>query len=123
LDNFKYLYAIRSILCLYFCHADAAKLKSTHEGVEKGHAIAMEGLQQQLQKSLASNTLLEEQLKDQECQSLKKDKEIEDLCKAAAKFEQRRDGFNELLDHFQKTLLGINGSPYFVVCSDVLCQM
>jgi hypothetical protein len=55
--------------------------------VEKGHAIAMEGLQQQLQKSLAANTLLEEQLKDQERQNLKKDKKIEDLRKAAAKFE------------------------------------
>jgi hypothetical protein len=44
----------------------------------------MEGLQQQLQKSLAANTVLEEQLKDQERQSLKKDKEIEDLRKAAA---------------------------------------
>jgi hypothetical protein len=83
----------------------------------------MEGLQQQLQKSLASNTLLEEQLKDQGCQNLKKDKEIEDLRKAAAEFEQRRDGFNELLDHFQKTLLGINGSPYFIVCSNVLCRI
>jgi hypothetical protein len=30
----------------------------------------MEGLQKQLQKSLASNTLLEEQLKDQERQNL-----------------------------------------------------
>jgi hypothetical protein len=57
--------------------------------VEKGHAIAMEGLQQQLQKSLASNTLLEEQLKDQGRQNLKKDKEIQDLRKAAAEFEQR----------------------------------
>jgi hypothetical protein len=91
--------------------------------VEKGHAIAMEGLQQQLQKSLASNTLLEEQLKDQERHNLKKEKEIEDLRKAAAEFEQWRDGFNELLDHFQKTLLGINGSQYFVVCSNVLCQI
>jgi hypothetical protein len=44
--------------------------------VEKGHTIAMEGQQQQLQKSLASNTLLEEQLKDHERQNLKKDKEI-----------------------------------------------
>jgi hypothetical protein len=86
--------------------------------VEKGQAIAMEGLQQQLQKSLASNTLLKEQLKDQECQNLKKDKEIEDLHKATAEFEQRRDGFNELLDHFQKTLLGINGFPYYVVCNN-----
>jgi hypothetical protein len=56
-------------------------------GVEKSHAIAMEGLQQQLQKSLASNTLLEEQLKDQEHHNLKKDKEIEDLRKAAAEFK------------------------------------
>jgi hypothetical protein len=68
--------------------------------VEKAHAIAMEGLQQQLQKSLASNTLLEEQLKDQECQNLKKDKEIEDLRKGATEFEKWRDGFNELLDYF-----------------------
>jgi hypothetical protein len=80
--------------------------------VEKGHAIAMEGLQQQLQKSLAKNTVLEEQLKDQERQHLKKDKEIEDLRKAAADFEKRRDGFNEVLNHFQETLLGINGFPY-----------
>jgi hypothetical protein len=123
LDKFKYLYTIRSILSLHFCHADATKLKSTLEGVEKGHAIAMEGLQQQLQKSLVLNTLLEEQLKDQERQNLKKDKEIEGLRKAAAEFEKRRDGFNELLDHFQKTLLGINGSPYCVVCNNVLCRM
>jgi hypothetical protein len=41
-------------------------LESTLEGVKKGHAIAMEGLQTQLQKSLADNTRLEEQLKDQE---------------------------------------------------------
>jgi hypothetical protein len=75
--------------CLYFRHADAAKLKSTLKGVERGHAIAMEGLQKQLQKSLASNTLLEEQLKDQECQNLQKQKEVEDLRKAAAEFEKR----------------------------------
>jgi hypothetical protein len=80
----------------------------------------MEGLQKQLQKSLASNTLLEEQLKDQERQNLQKHKEIEDLRKAVAEFEKRRDGFNEVLDHFQKTLLGINGSPYSVVCNNVL---
>jgi hypothetical protein len=60
----------------------------------------MEGLQQQLQKSLAANTVLEEQLKDQECQSLKKDKEIEDLRKATAEFEKWREVFNELLHHF-----------------------
>jgi hypothetical protein len=54
--------------------------------VEKGHAIAMEGLQAQLQKSLTSNTLLKEQLKDQEHQNRQKQKEVEDLCKAAADF-------------------------------------
>jgi hypothetical protein len=32
--------------------------------VRKGYAIAMEGLQTQLQKSLTENTLLEEKLKD-----------------------------------------------------------
>jgi hypothetical protein len=88
--------------------------------VEKGHAIAMEGLQQQLQKSLASNTLLEEKLKDQECQ---KQKEIVDLRKAASEFKERQDGFNEVLDHFQKTLLGIDGSPYCVVCNNMLCRI
>jgi hypothetical protein len=77
----------------------------------------MDGLQQQLRKSLAANTLLEEQLKGQERQNLKKDKEIEDLRKAAAEFEKRRDGFNELLHHFQETLLGINGFPYCEVCN------
>jgi hypothetical protein len=91
--------------------------------VEKGHAIAMEGLQQKLQKSLAANTLLEEQLKDQERQNLKKDKEIEDLRKAATEFEKRRDGFNEVLNHFQETLLGINGFPYYEVCNFLLCQI
>jgi septal ring factor EnvC (AmiA/AmiB activator) len=74
--------------------------------VEKGHAVAMDGLQQQLQKSLATNTSLEEQLKDQERQGKKKDKEIADLRKAAADFEKRRECFNELLHHFQDNLLG-----------------
>jgi hypothetical protein len=83
----------------------------------------MEGLHQQLQKSLASNTLLEEKLKDQEHQNLQKHKEIEDLHKAAAEFEKRQDGFNDVLDHFQKTLLGIDGSPYYVVCNNVLCRV
>jgi hypothetical protein len=91
--------------------------------VEKGHAIAMDGLQQQLQKSLAANTVLEEQLKDQERQNLKKDKEIEDLRKAAAEFEKRRDGFNEVLNHFQETLLGINGFPYCKICNLLLCRI
>jgi hypothetical protein len=74
--------------------------------VEKGHTIAMEGLQEELQKSLAANTLLEEQLKDQERQGLKKDKEIEDLRKAATEFEKWHASFNEVLNHFQDTLLG-----------------
>jgi hypothetical protein len=49
----------------------------------------MEGLQKQLQKSLASNTLLEEQLKDQECQNLQKQKEVKDLRKATTEFEKQ----------------------------------
>jgi hypothetical protein len=108
---------------LYFRHADAAKLKSTLEGVERGHAIAMEGLQTQLQKSLTMNTLLEEQLKDQERQNRQKQKEVEDLRKAAADFEKRQNGFNEVLNHFQKTLLGSDGSPYCVVCNNMLCRV
>jgi hypothetical protein len=56
--------ALADPYCLYFRHADAAKMKSTLEGVERGHTIAMEGLQTQLQISLTANTLLEEQLKD-----------------------------------------------------------
>jgi hypothetical protein len=48
----------------------------------------MEGLQAQLQKSLTSNTLLEEKLKDQECQNRQKQKVVEDLRKAAAEFEK-----------------------------------
>jgi chromosome segregation ATPase len=87
-------------------HADAAKLKSTLEGVEKGHAIAMEELNQQLRKSLAENATLERQLKDRENQGKKKDKEIADLRKATADFEKRREGFNEILHHFQDNLLG-----------------
>jgi hypothetical protein len=57
------------MLCNYFRHADAAKLEATLEGVKRGHTIAMEGLQSQLQKSLTKNTRLEEQLKDQERQN------------------------------------------------------
>jgi chromosome segregation ATPase len=98
-------------------------MKSTLEGVEKDHAIAMEGLQAQLQKSLTSNTLLKEQLKDQERQNRQKQKEVEDLRKAAADFEKRQNGFNEVLDHFQKTLLGSDGSPYCVVSNNMLCRV
>jgi hypothetical protein len=63
-----------------FRHADAAKLHASLEVVRKAHAIAMEGLNTQLQKSLAENSLLEEQLKDQQCIGLQKQKEIDDLC-------------------------------------------
>jgi hypothetical protein len=73
----------------------------------------MEGLQSQLQKSLTENTRLEEQLKDQE--RLNRQKEVANLCQAAVDFEDQRRGFNEVLDHFQKMLLGILGSPYFTV--------
>jgi septal ring factor EnvC (AmiA/AmiB activator) len=102
---FLYAYSINAELTK-FRHADAAKLKSTLEGVEKGHAIAMDGLNQQLRKSLAENATLERQLKDQENHGKKKDKEIADLRKAAADFEKRREGFNELLHYFQDNLLG-----------------
>jgi septal ring factor EnvC (AmiA/AmiB activator) len=103
-----------------FRHADVAKLKSTLEGVEKGHAIAMDGLNQQLRKSLAKNATLERQLKDQENQGKKKDKEIADLRKAAADFEKQHEGFNELLYYFQDNLLGTTSS-YNVVSQFLLC--
>jgi septal ring factor EnvC (AmiA/AmiB activator) len=90
--------------------------------VKKGHAIAMDGLNEQLRKSLAENATLERQLKDQENQGKKKDKEIADLRKAAADFEKRRDVFNEILQHFQDTLLGTTSSYsvknfQFLLCS------
>jgi hypothetical protein len=47
----------------------------------------MEGLQTQLQKSLIENTLLEDQLKDQERQNRQKQKEVGDLCQAVVDFE------------------------------------
>jgi hypothetical protein len=75
------------------------------EGVEKGHTIAMDGLNHQLQKSLAENATLEQRLKDQKNQGQKKDKEIADLHKAAAYFEKRKEGYNDLLHHFQDNLL------------------
>jgi chromosome segregation ATPase len=103
-----------------FRHADAAKLKATLEGVEKGHAIAMDGLNQQLRKSLAENATLEGQLKDLGNQGKKKDKEIADLRKAAADFEKRCDGFNELLQHFQDNLLGT--TSYNVKFQLLLCS-
>jgi hypothetical protein len=68
--------------------------------VEKGHAIAMEGLQTQLHKSLASNTLLEEKLKDQERRNLQKQKEVEDLRKAAIDSENQQKGFDDVYSHF-----------------------
>jgi hypothetical protein len=85
--------------------------------------LRWKGLQTQLQKSLTSNTLLKEKLKDQERQNCQKQKEVEDLCKAAADFEKRQKGFNKVLDHFQKTLLGNDGSPFFVVCDNMLCRL
>jgi hypothetical protein len=48
-------------------------------------------------------------------------KEVDDLRQAAIDFEDQRRGFNEVLDHFQKTLLGNLGSPYFAVSADILC--
>jgi hypothetical protein len=48
---------------------------------------------------------------------------VEDLRKAAADFEKRQNSFNEVLGHFQKTLLGNDGSPYFVVCNNMLCRV
>jgi hypothetical protein len=89
--------------------------------VKKGHTIAMEGLQTQLQKSLTKNTLLKEQIKDQERQNRQKQKEVDDLRQAAVNFEDQWRGFNEVLDHFQKMLLGNIGSPYFAVCADISC--
>jgi hypothetical protein len=81
----------------------------------------MEGLQTQLQKSLTENTLLEEKLKDQERQNRQKQKEVEDLHQATVDFKDRQRGFNEVLDHFQKTLLGNLGSPHFAVCDKMFC--
>jgi hypothetical protein len=95
-------------------------LESTLEGVKKGHAIAMEGLQTQLQKSLAENTRLEEQLKDQERLNRQKQKEVDNLCQATIDFEDQQKGFNEVLDHFQQMLLGNLGSPYSAICADIL---
>jgi hypothetical protein len=81
----------------------------------------MEGLQSQLQKSLTENTLLEEQLKDQERQNRQKQKEVDDLRQATVDFEDQRRGFNKVLNHFQKTLLGNLDSPYFAACANISC--
>jgi hypothetical protein len=70
---------------------------------------------------LTENTLLEEKLKDQERQNRQKQKEVEDLRQAAVDFEDRQRGFNEVLNYFQKTLLGNLGSPHFAVCDNMLC--
>jgi hypothetical protein len=80
----------------------------------------MEGLQTQLQKSLAKNTRLEEQLKDQERLNRHKQKEVDDLRQAAVDFEDQRKGFNEVLNHFHKMLLGNLGSPYSAGFADIL---
>jgi hypothetical protein len=55
--------------------------------VKKGHAIAMEGLQVQLQNSLTKNTRLEKQLKDQKRQNRQKQKEVDDLRQATIDFK------------------------------------
>jgi hypothetical protein len=81
----------------------------------------MEVLQTQLQKSMTKNTLLEEQLKDQERQNRQKQKEVDNLRQAAVDSEDQRRGFNEVLNHFQKTLLGNLGSPYFAACANISC--
>jgi hypothetical protein len=47
-------------------HAKVAKLDSTLEGERKGHTIALEGLEAQLQKVFAENSRLGQQLKDQQ---------------------------------------------------------
>jgi hypothetical protein len=65
-----------------------------------GHTIAMEGLQMQLEKSLTENTLLKEQLKDQERQNRQKQKEVDNLRQATIDFEDQRRGFNKVLNHF-----------------------
>jgi hypothetical protein len=88
--------------------------------VKKGHAIAMEGLHTQLQKSLAETTHLEELLKDQGRLNCQKQKEVDDLRQAAIDFEDQWNGFNEVLNHFQKTLLGNFVAPYFAACADNL---
>jgi hypothetical protein len=80
----------------------------------------MEGLQTQLQKSLAKNTRLEEQLKDQERLNRHKQKEVDDLRQAAVDFEDQRKGFNEVLNHFHKMQLGNLGSPYSAGFADIL---
>jgi lipid II:glycine glycyltransferase (peptidoglycan interpeptide bridge formation enzyme) len=74
-----------------------------------------EELNTQLQKSLAENTRLEEQLKDQQCLGRQKQKEVDDLRQAAADFEAQWKSFNEVLGHFQKTLLGSSFSPHFAL--------
>jgi hypothetical protein len=113
-----YCYSTNALL--YYRHAVAAKLESILEGVKKGHAIAMEGLQTQLQKSLAENIRLEEQLKDQELLNRQKQKEVNDLRQAAIDFDDQQKGFNKVLDHFHKMLLGNLVTPYFVACADIL---
>jgi hypothetical protein len=100
---------------LFFRHADVAKLELMLEGVKKGHTIVMEELNTQLQKSLAENTHLKYQLKDQQHLGYQKQKEVDDLRQATTDFEAQRKGFNEVLGHFQKTLLGSSFSPYFAL--------
>jgi hypothetical protein len=106
---------------LLFRHADVAKLESTLKGVKKGHAIVMEELNTQLHMSLAENTHLEDQLKDQQRLGRQKQREVDDLRQAAADFEVQRKGFNKVLGHFQKTLLGSSFSPHFALFAITCC--
>jgi hypothetical protein len=48
---------------------------------------------------------------------------VDDLCQAAVDFEDQRRGLNEVLDHFQKTLLGNLGSPYFAAYANIVLIM
>jgi hypothetical protein len=86
--------------CYFFCHADVAKMESTLEGVKRGHTIVMEELNTQLRKSLAENSSLKEQLKDQLRIGLQKQKEVDDLRQAVIESENQRKGFDEVLVHF-----------------------
>jgi hypothetical protein len=62
-------------------------------------------------------------MKDQECLNCQKHKEVDDLCKIAIDFEDQWKGFNEVLDHFQKTLLGTPAAPYFATFVDNLLSL
>jgi hypothetical protein len=98
-------------------HADVAKLESNLVGERKGHAIALEGLEAQLQKAFVENSRLEQQLKDQQRIGLQKQKEVDDLRQAAIESENQLKGCGEVMDCLQKTLLGISCS---ILCTFLL---